>query len=157
MIVPDHFCRGYRPRSVEPCNSTPCPPTWVTGDWSGCSMSCGEGVQTRNVTCRISRYEKPGSVTCNEETQPATTQPCNTGIACPDDSEPIPDIDEALPLLHPYPPFRPTAEKLVGEQMSPSSEPNWLVDDGKGLEMGAVSEWLMAQRRTITKYGHAHD
>ncbi|XP_054277879.1 protein madd-4-like [Macrosteles quadrilineatus] len=124
--VPDHFCRGHRPRSVEPCNSTPCPPTWVTGDWSGCSVSCGEGVQTRNVSCRISRYDKPGSTSCNEATQPSSVQPCNTGITCPEesDSEPIPDIDEAMPLLHPYPPFRPTAEKLVGEQLSPSSEPN---------------------------------
>ncbi|RZF41389.1 hypothetical protein LSTR_LSTR000103 [Laodelphax striatellus] len=122
--VPDHMCRGHKPRTVEPCNPIPCPPTWVTSDWGECSVTCGDGMQSRNVTCRISKHDKTGSSTCNPESEPRRTQACSTGVMCPDESEPIPGVEDPLPLLHPYPPFRPTAERLVGD-LSPSSQPNF--------------------------------
>ncbi|XP_039277777.1 ADAMTS-like protein 1 isoform X2 [Nilaparvata lugens] len=121
--VPDHMCRGHKPRTIEPCNPIPCPPTWVTSDWGECSVTCGDGMQSRNVTCRISKHDKTGTSTCNPESEPRRTQACSTGVMCPDESEPIPGVEDPLPLLHPYPPFRPTAERLVGD-LSPSSQPN---------------------------------
>lgn len=34
------------------CSTRPCPAEWVTGDWSGCSVTCGTGTQTREQSCR---------------------------------------------------------------------------------------------------------
>ncbi|XP_075215247.1 ADAMTS-like no long nerve cord [Lycorma delicatula] len=143
--VPDHMCKGHKPRLLEPCNPLPCPPTWVAGEWSECSVTCGDGVQSRNVTCRISRHDKLGMTSCNPETEPKHTQICSTGIACPYDSEPIPGVEDPLPLLHPYPPFRPTAERLVGD-LTASSQSNFRpepwgpcsVSCGEGIRRRAV-------------------
>ncbi|XP_058841007.1 A disintegrin and metalloproteinase with thrombospondin motifs 14-like isoform X4 [Acipenser ruthenus] len=46
------YCTGERPESRRPCNRSPCPAQWRTGAWSQCSVSCGEGIQQRQVVCR---------------------------------------------------------------------------------------------------------
>ncbi|XP_055496877.1 LOW QUALITY PROTEIN: papilin-like [Leucoraja erinacea] len=73
---PDYLCQGHRrPRGNQTCNTQPCPRTrrltfinpprpwkqrecptwrehsWRSGPWSGCSVTCGGGVQTRPVYC----------------------------------------------------------------------------------------------------------
>ncbi|XP_021507617.1 A disintegrin and metalloproteinase with thrombospondin motifs 13 isoform X2 [Meriones unguiculatus] len=35
----------------EPCDSGPCPPYWIAGDFSPCSVSCGGGLRERPVHC----------------------------------------------------------------------------------------------------------
>ncbi|KAL4227287.1 A disintegrin and metalloproteinase with thrombospondin motifs 20 [Mactra antiquata] len=41
------------------CNAEPCTPQWKTEKWSECSVSCGQGVQSRDVVCeqRISAID----------------------------------------------------------------------------------------------------
>ncbi|RXM34272.1 A disintegrin and metalloproteinase with thrombospondin motifs 3 [Acipenser ruthenus] len=46
------YCTGERPETRRPCNRSPCPAQWRTGAWSQCSVSCGEGIQQRQVVCR---------------------------------------------------------------------------------------------------------
>ncbi|CAL8247271.1 unnamed protein product [Lota lota] len=36
----------------EPCNVQHCPPFWEASGWSECSVSCGPGVQQRQLQCR---------------------------------------------------------------------------------------------------------
>ncbi|XP_075867657.1 A disintegrin and metalloproteinase with thrombospondin motifs 17 isoform X3 [Nelusetta ayraudi] len=36
---------------VRLCNTHPCQYRWVTGDWGSCSVTCGRGVQQRDVVC----------------------------------------------------------------------------------------------------------
>ncbi|KAL6114865.1 adamts3 [Pungitius sinensis] len=51
--VHSKYCSGEKPESRRPCGRAPCPAQWRTGAWSECSVSCGEGVERRLVTCRI--------------------------------------------------------------------------------------------------------
>ncbi|XP_053317615.1 A disintegrin and metalloproteinase with thrombospondin motifs 3 [Spea bombifrons] len=76
--VHSKYCNGDRPESRRPCNRTPCPAQWKTGPWSECSVSCGEGIEVRQVLCRAGDQcegEKPESVRdCN--LTPCNDEPC---------------------------------------------------------------------------------
>ncbi|XP_044284884.1 A disintegrin and metalloproteinase with thrombospondin motifs 3 [Varanus komodoensis] len=70
------YCSGDRPESRRPCNRAPCPAQWKTLPWNPCSVTCGEGTESRQVLCRIGDQcdgEKPESVRvcklapCNDE------------------------------------------------------------------------------------------
>ncbi|XP_068083512.1 protein madd-4 [Anabrus simplex] len=140
--VQEHLCRGHKPHYQEPCNLMDCP-SWNTGEWSGCSVSCGEGVQTRSVSCRDAR-DAP-SLLCDATIKPAHLQPCRTGIPCPDYSssfydsggdviERLPGVDHTQPLVQPYPPPAPgtyigTAERLVGGKQVVPSESTFIPEN----------------------------
>ncbi|XP_072243441.1 A disintegrin and metalloproteinase with thrombospondin motifs 3 [Leuresthes tenuis] len=77
--VHSKYCSGEKPESRRPCNRVPCPAQWRTGAWSECSVTCGEGMERRLVTCRIGDQcvgEKPELVrTCRPG--PCQDEPCN--------------------------------------------------------------------------------
>uniref|UniRef100_A0A8C0USF8 Uncharacterized protein n=1 Tax=Cyanistes caeruleus TaxID=156563 RepID=A0A8C0USF8_CYACU len=76
-VVDDAECMAFtqQPRRSQPCNVWPCA-TWSTGPWSECSASCGEGVQTRTVTCRTQQGSQAQDFACLMEPKPSATQPC---------------------------------------------------------------------------------
>nr|XP_033799394.1 A disintegrin and metalloproteinase with thrombospondin motifs 18 [Geotrypetes seraphini] len=51
--VNSSFCgpRAKHVPDIKTCNTDPCPAYWSTGEWSPCSVSCGEGQQTRLIQC----------------------------------------------------------------------------------------------------------
>uniref|UniRef100_A0A7N6AA09 ADAM metallopeptidase with thrombospondin type 1 motif, 3 n=1 Tax=Anabas testudineus TaxID=64144 RepID=A0A7N6AA09_ANATE len=69
--VHSKYCSGEKPESRRPCNRVPCPAQWRTGAWSECSVTCGEGMERRLVTCRIGDQ-------CNGE-KPENVRPCRPG------------------------------------------------------------------------------
>uniref|UniRef100_A0A8C7P5J4 ADAM metallopeptidase with thrombospondin type 1 motif, 3 n=1 Tax=Oncorhynchus mykiss TaxID=8022 RepID=A0A8C7P5J4_ONCMY len=69
--VHSKYCSGEKPESRRPCNRLPCPAHWRPGAWSECSVTCGEGVERRLVTCRIGDQ-------CNGE-RPEAHRPCKPG------------------------------------------------------------------------------
>nr|XP_029134506.1 A disintegrin and metalloproteinase with thrombospondin motifs 3-like [Labrus bergylta] len=73
------YCSGEKPESRRPCNRVSCPAQWRTGAWSECSVTCGEGMERRLVTCRIGDQcngDKPETVrTCRPG--PCHDEPCN--------------------------------------------------------------------------------
>uniref|UniRef100_A0A8C7FAR6 ADAM metallopeptidase with thrombospondin type 1 motif, 3 n=1 Tax=Oncorhynchus kisutch TaxID=8019 RepID=A0A8C7FAR6_ONCKI len=69
--VHSKYCSGEKPESRRPCNRLPCPAHWRPGAWSKCSVTCGEGVERRLVTCRIGDQ-------CNGE-RPEAHRPCKPG------------------------------------------------------------------------------
>uniref|UniRef100_A0A336M0H6 CSON009496 protein n=1 Tax=Culicoides sonorensis TaxID=179676 RepID=A0A336M0H6_CULSO len=77
--VPDEACRGIPPRIEEACNTHECP-KWVPTEWSGCSVSCGTGMQTRIISC-LDQWDKP-SEECDPKSKMTSTQECSTGIQC---------------------------------------------------------------------------
>ncbi|ETE68767.1 ADAMTS-like protein 1, partial [Ophiophagus hannah] len=52
LELPETFCSTSRPASQQACKNKDCPPEWLLSDWAQCSVSCGEGTQTRNAICR---------------------------------------------------------------------------------------------------------
>uniref|UniRef100_A0A8C0BFP1 Papilin, proteoglycan like sulfated glycoprotein n=1 Tax=Buteo japonicus TaxID=224669 RepID=A0A8C0BFP1_9AVES len=76
-VVDNAECMAFtqQPRSSQPCNVRQCA-TWSTGPWSECSASCGEGVQTRTVTCRTQQGSQAQDFACLMEPKPLATQPC---------------------------------------------------------------------------------
>ncbi|XP_069567566.1 ADAMTS-like protein 3 isoform X1 [Brachyistius frenatus] len=72
---------------IRICNPEPCPPRWEVTAWTGCSASCGVGIQTRSVFCmRLLSIEQQDILTVSEdecrEFKPAILQPCNQ-VDCP--------------------------------------------------------------------------
>uniref|UniRef100_W5KYR4 ADAM metallopeptidase with thrombospondin type 1 motif, 3 n=1 Tax=Astyanax mexicanus TaxID=7994 RepID=W5KYR4_ASTMX len=65
------YCSGDKPEVRRLCNRVPCPAQWRTGAWSECSVTCGEGVVRRLVTCRIGDQ-------CGGE-KPESQRPCRPG------------------------------------------------------------------------------
>ncbi|XP_039752542.1 protein madd-4 isoform X1 [Pararge aegeria] len=124
-------CLSPAPRSTQPCNEHDCP-TWIAGPWSGCSVSCGEGVQVRGVECT------PAGGGCDPASRPEISRPCSTGISCPvfrEAEEPEDDIEELLPgvvyhtqpLIQPYPPPQAKAEQLIGDPDVPVEATNYKI------------------------------
>ncbi|NXO28602.1 PPN protein, partial [Cisticola juncidis] len=76
-VVEDAECMAFAqpPRRSQPCSLRQCA-AWSTGPWSQCSASCGEGVQTRTVTCRTQQGSQAQDFACLMQPKPSATQPC---------------------------------------------------------------------------------
>ncbi|XP_019374659.1 PREDICTED: papilin isoform X10 [Gavialis gangeticus] len=76
-VVDDGECAALtqRPRAMQSCSVQQCA-AWSTGPWSECSMTCGEGIQTRSVVCRSEQGAQTLDVACLQESKPVDTQAC---------------------------------------------------------------------------------
>ncbi|XP_075416084.1 ADAMTS-like protein 1 isoform X2 [Tenrec ecaudatus] len=75
------------PQLRRSCNVEPCPARWEVGKWSSCSLTCGVGLQTRDVHCsHLLSREMNETVTLADELcpqpKPSTVQACNR-FNCP--------------------------------------------------------------------------
>ncbi|TNN80968.1 Thrombospondin type-1 domain-containing protein 4 [Liparis tanakae] len=67
----------------ELCNTHPCPPFWEASSWSECSVSCGPGVQQRQLQCRQSFGNRSTMVhpqRCANLTPPESSQACQISL-----------------------------------------------------------------------------
>uniref|UniRef100_M4A409 Papilin n=1 Tax=Xiphophorus maculatus TaxID=8083 RepID=M4A409_XIPMA len=83
QVVEDAVCAAYAdaPPSLRTCNMHKCAEYRVTG-WSSCSVSCGSGDQTRDVTCVGSGGTMLEEASCRTLLRPPSVQPCEMP-ACP--------------------------------------------------------------------------
>lgn len=52
LVNDSHCLPENRPApQIRHCNTHPCQYRWVTGDWGRCSVTCGKGLQLRDVVC----------------------------------------------------------------------------------------------------------
>ncbi|XP_053526878.1 A disintegrin and metalloproteinase with thrombospondin motifs 10 isoform X2 [Artibeus jamaicensis] len=85
--VAPHHCSAHSklPKRQRTCNTEPCPPDWVVGNWSRCSRSCDAGVRSRSVVClrRVSAVEeKTLDDNACPQPRPPVLEACH-GPTCP--------------------------------------------------------------------------
>ncbi|KAM9242084.1 A disintegrin and metalloproteinase with thrombospondin motifs 10 [Dugong dugon] len=85
--VAPHHCSAHSklPKRQRACNTEPCPPDWVVGNWSRCSRSCDAGVRSRSVMCqrRVSAMEeKTLDDSACPQPRPPVLEACQ-GPTCP--------------------------------------------------------------------------
>lgn len=71
----------------QPCHIRDCPSRWLTGAWSECSASCGEGFHSRQVTCKRTRASGVAQVmpptACAPQNRPLGRRPCSSRPCVP--------------------------------------------------------------------------
>uniref|UniRef100_A0A8D3DJA4 ADAM metallopeptidase with thrombospondin type 1 motif 20 n=1 Tax=Scophthalmus maximus TaxID=52904 RepID=A0A8D3DJA4_SCOMX len=81
--VQDDYCEpSSQPPSRQHCKVAPCRYTWITGEWSQCSASCGLGYQQRMVSCSV--------IPSSQAAQPytAAAQSSSASTYCPEPHPP---------------------------------------------------------------------
>ncbi|XP_072420890.1 ADAMTS-like protein 3 isoform X1 [Chiloscyllium punctatum] len=80
LTVADELCLDHKPQVQQPCVNADCPPHLALGKWSKCSVSCGEGIQSREWVCRkLSTTDQLVAVDhnlCNGLSKPPVIQVC---------------------------------------------------------------------------------
>ncbi|CAG0880726.1 unnamed protein product [Cyprideis torosa] len=80
--IPQRFCdKKLKPMFRELCPKSNCA-IWESGNWGGCSTTCGEGVRLRSVRCRNLDGGVVEDSLCEAGLKPATSENCNRGT-CP--------------------------------------------------------------------------
>ncbi|XP_043528487.1 A disintegrin and metalloproteinase with thrombospondin motifs gon-1-like isoform X4 [Frieseomelitta varia] len=72
-VVLNSYCGDTPPVDTEVCNPGPCE-QWHTGDWSPCSVTCGEGTKRRKVICKA--VDGIISDKCSSSNKPDNTTVC---------------------------------------------------------------------------------
>ncbi|XP_015176924.1 PREDICTED: A disintegrin and metalloproteinase with thrombospondin motifs 9 isoform X2 [Polistes dominula] len=79
MYVNENLCNpDDKPNNTIPCNDHLCP-IWNTGDWSECSVKCGNGIQRRQVRCQSPRGGVLNDKECSSvrRPKPKDTKKCH--------------------------------------------------------------------------------
>uniref|UniRef100_A0AAQ5Y3E9 ADAM metallopeptidase with thrombospondin type 1 motif 20 n=1 Tax=Amphiprion ocellaris TaxID=80972 RepID=A0AAQ5Y3E9_AMPOC len=73
----DHCSHLPRPRTQKACRARGCP-SWKANRWRECSVTCGVGVQNRDVYCRLKGSGRISEDLCDSRTRPPIVRPCQT-------------------------------------------------------------------------------
>ncbi|VDL72774.1 unnamed protein product [Nippostrongylus brasiliensis] len=83
IVLRDAECALPKPSETETCGAIECPASWITGEWTECSASCGSGEQKRSVACEgrdvRGRRERRPETECTAAEKPASVQMCSLG------------------------------------------------------------------------------
>ncbi|PIK62008.1 putative cubilin-like [Apostichopus japonicus] len=80
LTVSNNLCGINSPTQIDVCTFVPCP-EFSVGNYGECSVTCGNGTMSRNVTCN----DEIGNIVQIEDCGlpvPETTAPCATGVEC---------------------------------------------------------------------------
>lgn len=85
--LPDYMCEQPVPTRNRKCNSIDCHSEWLSGPWSKCSVTCGQGYRSRDVYCvkknAGGNYINISSTLCDSNKHPMDVQKCNQTV-CPE-------------------------------------------------------------------------
>ncbi|MED6236663.1 hypothetical protein ATANTOWER_012456, partial [Ataeniobius toweri] len=77
QIEDTHCSHLPRPRTQKACRAQGCP-AWKANRWRECSVTCGSGVQERDVYCRLKGSGQVREDLCNPLLRLASVQVCHT-------------------------------------------------------------------------------
>ncbi|PIK59384.1 thrombospondin [Apostichopus japonicus] len=77
-MVQDSNCNDPKPATTANCNEESCPDWTIDDTFGECDVTCGAGVETRTVTCRINGSVVVDSM-CDPSTKPDTDRSCDVG------------------------------------------------------------------------------
>ncbi|XP_036927192.1 papilin [Acanthopagrus latus] len=82
-VVDDATCAAYAeaPPSLQTCNMHKCA-EYRASRWSACSVTCGSGQQTREITCIGSGGMRLEETSCSTLHRPLAVRPCEMAV-CP--------------------------------------------------------------------------
>uniref|UniRef100_A0A8C6VYZ8 ADAM metallopeptidase with thrombospondin type 1 motif 9 n=1 Tax=Nothobranchius furzeri TaxID=105023 RepID=A0A8C6VYZ8_NOTFU len=88
--VHEMYCvNQIRPPDIENCNTHACEIIWITGEWTKCSVSCGQGYRQRLISCSEVHVENDNyeyghqSLSNCPGTPPESYMPCDLGPCSP--------------------------------------------------------------------------
>ncbi|CAH1797973.1 unnamed protein product [Owenia fusiformis] len=81
VVLDDNCDKEKKPEKQRvACNPKACEPDWDKGEWSGCTTTCGKGIQTRRVECKQRMnpqvHISVSASLCSGASKPATTKMC---------------------------------------------------------------------------------
>ncbi|PIK46784.1 thrombospondin [Apostichopus japonicus] len=77
-MVQDSNCNDPKPATTANCNGANCPDWSIDDTFGECDATCGAGVETRTVTCRLGGSVVVDSM-CDPSTKPDTDRSCDVG------------------------------------------------------------------------------
>ncbi|NWI01442.1 ATS13 metalloproteinase, partial [Tichodroma muraria] len=90
VLQEEHLCPvAEKPLTSVPCVIRTCSYEWSFSEWSECSTSCGNGIQTRQDFCLSSLTHKPvNPLFCRRFPKAVVVRGCSTG-PCPEQEGPL--------------------------------------------------------------------
>ncbi|GAB0176196.1 A disintegrin and metalloproteinase with thrombospondin motifs 20 [Grus japonensis] len=74
--IEEENCRHLKkPRTHKICRAGRCP-AWKASRWKECSVSCGVGIQQRDIYCQLKGLGQVSEAMCNRGTRPASKRHC---------------------------------------------------------------------------------
>ncbi|EGW14869.1 A disintegrin and metalloproteinase with thrombospondin motifs 20 [Cricetulus griseus] len=78
QMAQEHNCELPKPPSMMQCHVHACPDdvSWYRGPWKSCSVTCGSGLQRREVYCRLRGTGPVAEDMCDPATRPQEHRQC---------------------------------------------------------------------------------
>ncbi|NWT74173.1 ATS13 metalloproteinase, partial [Prunella himalayana] len=104
ILQEEHLCPvAEKPLTSVPCVIRPCSYEWSFSQWSECSTSCGNGIQTRQDFCLSSLTHKPvNPLFCRRFPKAIVVRGCSAG-PCPEQEgtqSPGAELQPVTPATH---------------------------------------------------------